>query len=285
MDLNVRIEKNLPQIVPNAVSFETGLSKTQLEDPSVIAYEHHGPEFSASDKGALPSFYEDLILGRPMPTTLATPQIQDIDTLLAIALFLHRDLAIHPNTSGIVYTVDFVHRLGLPALAHLDSNLARFFSALRVYFPDRLGQQELSKRLQDAVGWLKEYIEEGTLAVVGSSPLTDIRILSKGTGGFVVAVNESLGPLLDGWVELYRVGFLKGILIKRSGDKIHVVIARKSLYLPFDLIKACHILNQMETAMGELPDWKVSPDNLWLWSPEEGTLILVQHITEVLVRI
>lgn len=286
MELNVRIEKDLPIIVPDAISFETGLSKAQLEDPLIIAYEHHGLEFSASDKGALPSFYEDLILGRPMPLTLATPKIQDIDTLLAIALFLHRDLAIHPNTANVVYLVDFVHRLGIPALAHLDENLSKFFAALRTYFPDKgLSQRELSDRVQNAVGWLRDYIYNGTLAFVGTAPPTNLRVVDHGTTGFVVA--EATGSLIDGWVELYRLGYLRGILVKQksSEDRKHILIARKSLYLSFDLNKACQILNQLETALCELPSWKVAADGLWLESPEDGTLILLQHIMEILVRI
>jgi hypothetical protein len=286
MDLNVRIEKGLPVIVPGAVSFETGASKAQLEDPSLIIYEHHGPEFSASNKGALPSFYEDLILGRSLPLTLATPQIQDIDTLLAIALFLHRDLAIHPNTASVVHLVDFVHRLGIPALAHLDDSLARFFSALRTYFPDTgLSQRELSDRIKNAVEWFRDYIYNGTLAFIGTSSPTNLRVIDHGTTGFVVA--EATGSLIDGWVELYRLGYLRGILVKQksSEDRKHILIARKSHYLPFDLNKAYQLLNQMETAMGELPNWKISPDGLWLESPENGTLLLVQDIIEILIRI
>lgn len=287
MELNVRIEKGLSQIVPDAISYETGLSKSQLEDPSILAYEHHGPEFSASDKGALPSFYEDLILGRPMPTTLATPKIQDIDTILTIALFLHRDLATHPDTASLVYIVDFVHRLGLPALAHLNDKLARFFSSLRTYFPEKgLSQRETSERVQNAVTWIREYVYNGTLSILAPVPPTGVRILDQGTTGFVVAADEGSGSLYDGWVELYRLGFLRGILMKKATEpRNHVLIARKSLFLPFDLEKAAHILNQMERAMGELPDWKVSGDKLWLWGPEDGTLILLQHINEVLVRI
>jgi len=286
MNLNVRIEKDLPSIVPDAISFETGASKVLLQDPSIAVYEHHGLEFSPSDKGALTSFYEDLILGRPFPLVLATPKITDIDTLLAIALFLHRDLATHPNTPATVYLVDFVHRLGIPALAHLDNHLARFFSALRAYFPDkRLSQRELSDRIKNAVGWLREYIFNGTLSIIGPSPSTNLRVVDHGTTGFVVA--ESTGPLFDGWVELYRLGFLRGILIKQKGseDRKHVLIARKSLYLTFDLNMACHLLNQMEAAMGELPGWKVLQDELWLESPEEGTLILLKDIIEILIRV
>src|SRR5215831_14816074 len=100
MELNVRIESALTGPIESAVSFETGLTRRQLQEN--IAYEHHGEDFSPDDKGALPSFFEDLLLGRPMPPTFATRSIQDVDTLVAIALFLHRDLATHPNTPGFV---------------------------------------------------------------------------------------------------------------------------------------------------------------------------------------
>lgn len=285
MDLNVRIEKDLPQIVPEAVSFETGASREQLLDPSVIAYEHHGPEFTVSDQGALPAFFEDLILGRPMPTTLATPAIQDVDTIVAVALFLHRDLATHPNMPGFVYVTDFVHRMGLPAMSHLDDHLSRFYSALRAYLPDKgLSQRELSQRLQNAVGWVRKYIHEEAIPFVGSPPKVAVRVIDHGTNGFVVA--EGTGPLLDGWVELYRQGHLRGLLVGPAfDDRRQALIARKSPFLPFNLEMAARILNQMESAMGELPEWSVSPNRLWLEGPKEGTLILVQDLLKVLTRV
>lgn len=284
MELHVRIEKNLPAITPNAISFETGITKDQLENPSIVAYDHHGPEFYPSDKGALPTFYEDLILGREMPTVFATPKIRDIDTLLAIALFIHRDLPLHPNTASTVYIVDFIHRLGIAALVHLDKQLALFFSALRQYFPDTgLTQKELSDRVQNTITWLREYIYNGTLTITPPPDSAPVTILKKGSAGFVLA--ETSGRLIDGWIELFRNGFLRGVLTKVQGDKNHVLVARKSLFLAFDLTKACQILNQMEIAMGEFPGWKVSPDALWLESPEEGTLILIQHLLDVLIRV
>lgn len=285
MKLNVRIEKTLVGVVPDAISFETGCTRTQLEDPSFIAYDHHGPEFTTCDRGALPSFYEDMLLGRAMPPVFATPRVQDIDTLLAIALFLHRDLATHPATASLVYTVDFLHRLGLPALGHVHEDLARFFSALRVFFPDSgLAQREVSERLTTTVGWIREYIHEGTLPPLGRAPRTEVRVIDHGTTGFVVA--ETTGDLWDGWVELFRTGFLRGVLVDHSpGDRKNVLIARKSNYLHFNLTMASHVLNQMESAMGELPEWNLSKDGLWLRSPPAGTLILLSDLLAVLVRI
>jgi hypothetical protein len=283
MELNVRIEKDLPPIVPDAISFETGTSRQDLQ--GVPAYEHHGQDFTPFDRGALPSFFEDLLLGRPMPLVFATPRIQDIDTVAAIALFLHRDLATHPNTPGFIYTVDFVHRQGFAALAHVEERLARFFSALRDYFPEKgLSQREVGTRLTTAVGWIREYIHEGSLPVLGDQNVALPRVLDIGTNGFVLA--EATGSLIDSWVELYRLGFLRGMLIRlEDNDLRSILIARKSPFIEFNLELAARILNQMETAMGHLPEWKVSPDSLWLESPPDGTLLLVQHVTEVLVRI
>jgi hypothetical protein len=285
LELNVRIEKDLPPVVDGAVSFETGATREQLNDPAIVAYEHHGEGFTTSDQGALSAFFEDLLLGRPMPLVLATPRIQDVDTLVAISLFLHRDLATHPNMPAFVYVTDFVHRMGLPALAHLDDHLARFFSALRAYFPDKgLSQRETSKRLQNALGWVRQYIHEESIPLVGSPPEVRIQVIDRGSNGFVVA--EGTGPLLDGWVELYRQGHLRGLLVGPAlNDRRQALVARKSLFLPFNLEMAARIFNQMESAMGEDPAWSMAPNGLWLEGPKEGTLILVQDLLKVLTRV
>jgi hypothetical protein len=218
-----------------------------------------------------------------MPPVFATPRIQDIDTILAIALFLHRDLATHPATAAFVYTVDFVHRLGLPALAHIEEDLARFLSALRAYFPETgISQRETSDRLTQSIGWLREYIHEGKIPVLGSQPRPEVRIIDHGTAGFVLA--ETSGPLWDSWVELFRAGFLRGILLS-PGERKRVLVAKKSAYLRFDLGLAGRTFNEMERAMGELPEWTVTQDGLWLMGPEIGTLILASDLLKVLTRV
>jgi len=283
VELNVRIEKNLPAVVPDALSFETGASKAQAEDPSLCIYEHHGVEFSSYSRGALPSFYEDLLLGKALPLTFATPAVHDVDTLTAIALFLHRDLATHPATASFVYTVDFVHRLGFPSLAHIEPRLAQFLSVLRCYVPDNgVTPRELSERLTTAVKWVREYIQDGmTPSLSGTNPR--VRVIDVGSNGFVLA---EANALWDGWLELYRLGFLRGLLTEVvDQDRRRVLAARKSLYVPFNLEMAGKLLNQMELAMGEPPDWKLSPDGLWLEGPSDGTLILIKHVMDVLVRV
>jgi hypothetical protein len=218
-----------------------------------------------------------------MPATFATRGVQDIDTLMAIALFLHRDLAIDASTPGFVYQIDFVHRRGLPALAHLDEPLARFLSAVRSHFPDKgLSQRELGERVPAAVDWIREYVHQGIIPVLGRAPNAAIRILDQGTRGFAVA--ETSGSLWDGWVELYRLGFLRGVLVAAEGERKRVLVARKSHHVQFNLETAARLLNQMELAMGELAEWRVSPDRLWLESPA-GTLILLKDILAVLTRV
>ena len=285
MELNVRIEKNLPALVPDAVSFETGIKRADLAVPGIFAYEHHGEDFTPDDKGALTQLFEDLILGRTLPLTLAVRSVQDIDTLVAIALFLHRELATHPAMPEFIYTVDFVHRLGLPALAHIAEDKARFFSALRDYFPEKgLSQRELSARVTTAVGWVREHILQGTLPVLGAVPRSEVRVLNQGTNGFVVAVTKE--SLWDGWVELYRLGFLRGVLVEYApGDRQRVLIAKKSHFVQFDLGTAARAINQVETAMGESSEWTVSTDGLWLQGPAAGTLLLLRQILEILTRV
>lgn len=281
IELTVKVEKNLPAVVPDAVSFETGASLEEISLASTPVYEHHGVEFDTMDRGALTRFFEDLVMGRELPLVFATKAIQDVDTLVAIALFLHRDLAIHPAVPGFVYTVDWIHRGGLPALAHVDEDLGRFVSFLRAYFPDKLGKQEFVDRLKQAIEWLRDYIFNGNIPHMGKAPAR-ARVVDIGTNGFVVA--QTRGSLFDGWVDLYRQGHLRGILVNTGkADRRHVLAARKSQHVPFDLTMAAHFLNQMETAMGELPTWE--SDGLWLKGPEDGTLILVVDILKVLTRV
>ena len=285
MELSVRVESSLTGLVDQAVSFETGLTKAQLTAPNVVGYDHHGENFSPDDKGALPCFFEDLLLGRPMPPIFATRSVQDVDTLTAIALFLHRDLVMQPNTPAFVAIVDFVHRRGLPALAHIEEPLARFLSALRSHFPEKgLSQRELSARIISAVSWIREYVHEGTIPVLGPTPNSSVRVLDQGSEGFAVA--ETGGALWDGWVALYRLGFLRGVLVSTStnNDRRHVLIARKSHHVALNLRSAARLLNQVEIVMGENPEWTVSKDGLWL-EPPSGTLILLKDILAVLTRV
>jgi len=283
MQLNVRIESHLPAIVEGAISFETGASLSQVQDPSLYAYEHHGVEFSALDRSALVQFYEQLILGRPLPATLATHRVRDVDVLMAITLFLNRDLATLPSTPELVYTIDFTHRLGLPALAHIEEAKARFISSLRSYFPEKLSQRELSERVIASVGWIKEYLQQGTLPILGVIPNTDLTILNQGDAGSVLASTTG-SSLWDGWVELYRLGFLHGILFQYTeGDRKRVMIARKSHYVPLDLNLACRLLNQMELKFAGDATWTMTSE-LWL-EHARGTELPVSRVREVVAQV
>ncbi len=281
IEFNAKIAPDLPSIVPEAISFETGATRSQAADPALFVYEHHGTEFSQADPGALTSFFEDLILGRPLPLTFATRQIRDIDTIFALALFFDRTLAIHPAMPGIVAAADLVHRRGAAILGHIDADLGRFFRVLRSYFPEEgLSKRELGERLTKSVGWIKDFMD-GRPPVLGV-PWPEVRVLDIGTNGFVLA--ETLGSLPSGWVELYRKGFLRGLLVGPDRDSRRaVLVARKSTYVDFDLTTAASILNEVELTIGEMPEWRA--DLLWLWGPEEGTLLRITEILEILKRV
>jgi len=108
------------------------------------------------------------------------------------------------------------------------------------------------------------------------------RVFDSGSNGFVLATAE--GSLEDGWVELYREGYLRGALFSPpKEDRRQVLVARKSHFLAFDLHKAAEVLNEVERALGEPPGWLAG--ELWLRGPEGGTLLPITAITQVLVRV
>ena len=278
LELRVRIEKDLPVVVPDSISFETGATRAQTMEEGLWCYEHHGEDFLVQDRGALSSFFEDLILGRQLPLNFATPEIRDIDTLLAITLFLRRDVALHPMMPSLVANVDFCHRLGLPALAHVDPDLARFLQFLRGYLlEENISKREFGDRLSACIQWVIEYVMSGDLPHLGAPP--EVTVLDQGSNGFCVA--EVGGSVLEGWIELFRAGFLRGVAFTREGN--NVLAARKSTLVGFDLSKACHLLNELEAASGGSEPWACEGD--FLASPELGTCLSRKVVLDVLVRV
>ena len=279
--LSVVVDPEMASLAPDAVSFELGPIPTDVP-PEFIAYEHHGEGYHPLCPGALTRLFEDLIMGRPFPLRMNLRQIGDVDAMVAVALFMSRDLAIHPAMPGLVASVDMVHRLGDNYLAHLDRDLERFIRLLRGYLPPRgLGRRETGERLSQVVIWIHEYVMGGRLPSLPVDPPLP-RVIDIGTDGFVFA--ETPGPLRLGWVELYRMGHLRGLLLgPELGGRRHALAARKSPWMALDFDVAGDMLNQIEAAMGEIPGWRAS-DGLWLDGPEEGTCIRPTELLAVLTR-
>lgn len=280
MDLQVLVNPDVSGLVEDAICFETGLTRKQAADPELYAYEHHGKEFSAVDPGALSMFYEDVILGRQMPTKFVTRSI-NIDTLFAITLFIHRDLATHPALPGLFASVDLAHRRGFQGFGHIDPDLTQFLLLIGTLFPKNALKQEEGKAMRSVITWIRDYITEGTSPAPGPK-IPEVQILDTGTNGFVLG--ETKGPLLLAWIEMFRQGYLKGVL---SGPEVNgvrgVVAARKSVFVDFNLPKAASLLNEVEAAMGRDPGWKA--DELWLQCPDSGTCIPLAGMTEVFLRV
>lgn len=275
--LEVDVNPEFDGLVEGAVSFETGLTREQAADPTLYAYEHHGAEFSATDPGALSSFHEDVILGRPMPTKFACRTLNGPDTLVAIALFLHRDLATHPSFPGVVASVDLAHRRGPQGLAHIDPELA----SLLLHILDNSTPKNESARLSDGVRWIYEFVNQYGTPPGRSIPQPQIK--DAGSRGFVVA-ELTRGALVPGWVRLYQMGYLRGFLVgpERDGRR-PVVASRKSVFVDFNLVRAASIFNEVEAAMGQAPEWRA--DELWLYSPSKGTALSVEDLKEVFLRV
>jgi hypothetical protein len=131
------------------------------------------------------------------------------------------------------------------------------------------------------VGWIKSYVVEDTLPALPAEPPPP-RVLDRGTDGFVLA--EVPGKRLEeGWIELFRQGYLRGVLLGSARkDRRYVLAARKSEYLRFDLRRAAQVFNEAERAMGEPPEWEAS--ELRLRGPKKGTLIPISALLDVFVR-
>jgi len=279
LNFQVVIDPTVPPLVKDSVSYETGASVEESASPWV--YEHHGEGFDPLGPGALTRFYEDLIRGTPLPLIFSTREVNDIDSIVAITLFLSRDLATHPATPGFVTAVDLVHRFGPQYLGHVDPDLARFFQGLRGYFPPGVSRQEAGQRVGTAVQWIREYILDGDLPNIGPR-VTSPRVLEIGTNGFVFA--EAAKPSIETWGELYRGGFLRGVLIgPQLGDFRQVIASRKSDRVEFNLNQALIHLNELERASDGDPTWRIEGD--FLFSPPQGTLILMSYLLGVFIRV
>lgn len=276
IQLGISLDPKAPSVLPDAITFETGATLQEVRDPATFAYNHHGPGFGDAHPGALTAFFEDLVLGRPLPTKFVSHRVEGMDTVVAMALFLHRELAVEPRTPGFVAQVDFLHRRGLTVVGHVDRDVEQM-----VYLLNDAPEGPDSEWLSRALGWVREYLLKGE--VPGAARPAQVRVIDRGTDGFVVATTEET-QLLRAWIELYRCGFLRGVVFGRDqGGRRPVLISRKSAYVGLDLAKAASILNEMEAAMGEAPGW--SQDGLWLAAPEPGTYILPEHLLAVLTRV
>lgn len=255
--------------IKNAVAF----GDFETEDPDAIIYPKDGGR----------AFFDDLIMGRPLPLTLITSGLDRMSLLVVLTVFLSRELAIHPATPNLLVAADLVDRYQLAGLAHIDRDLARFFGFLAEYLPQGLGRKEQETRLASAVEWIRDYILEGTLPALPREAPTP-RVLDRGTDGFVVAETPTWQSMELGWLELFRQGFLRGVLFGAAReDRRAVLVARKSLFLPLDLRKAADIFNEVERSMGDPPAWIAS--DVWLRGPVEGTLLLSSMILDVLLRV
>lgn len=273
LQFQVVIDPKLERICEGVVAF--GDFEVRDGDPIGVAYSGDHP---------LLTFYQELVAGRAFPLTFATRSARSIETVAAVALFLHRDLAILPATSSFVFAVDLVARMGYGGLAHVDHHLGMFLHFLESYLPTDLGRTTEQDRLKTVVGWIRDYLVDGTFGALTRDPPMP-RVLDVGSDGFVVAETASSKDMRLAWVELFCQGFLRGVLFNpnpKAGTH-RVLAARKSRYLSLDLRRAAEALNEAEKAMGEPPEWEA--DDLWMSSPPGGTQLPPTAVINVLLRV
>jgi hypothetical protein len=278
---NIEINAALPVVVPDAVCFETGANRGQAADPELWVYEHHGEGFGWADPGALTCFFDDLIHGRTMPPKFVSRALRDIDVLVALALQQKPDLVVCPNALKIVTATDLVHRRGAVGMAHCDSELMQFFRFLRGLFPKSIAKKVFEEHIGQAVAYIHDFIGNDRLPQMGAEP-EGPTVLDTGSRGFVVA--EARRPLGEAWVHLFRSGYLRGVVLSQDhAGRRFVLGGRKGPYVDLKVDTAAQLLNEVERAMGEPPEWK--HDALWLYGPPDGTIMRVSHMLGVLIRV
>jgi hypothetical protein len=276
---DLKIQVSIGSEVPEeAVLFERGATPSQI-GPGV--YEHHGDGYNSFTPGSLTRLFEDLVIGTKLPLIFSTPTVNAPDTILAIALFIGRDLLLLPATPGLVYGVDLAHRFGPQLLAHLDPIVSGFFKAFPRFFTPGLTNQEIGERVSTMVHWTREYLTEGKYPhLSGGAP--EVRVLDVGTNGFVLA--EALNVSVDAWEVLYRDGHLRGVILGPEVDgRRRVLASRKNERAWENLPKAVSFLNELETLSNGDPKWICEGD--FVYSPSVGTSALISHLLKVFLGI
>jgi hypothetical protein len=225
----------------------------------------------------------DLAFGKPLPLSLVMRTV-DVEAAVAIALFLHRDLAIHPRMPGLLAAVR-LNRLGAAGRAHIDCDLSRFFQHLESYLS---GNPPIERILGIVDGWIWDYVHNERLPQL--TPDKGILLIDKiGTNGFVVATFGDYASIRSSWEnlvweQLFRDGYLRGIVTGHVSDdgKRSVSIARKSQWAQLDLVKAQAAFESAERAAGGQGTWNhTTPLRLSC----AGTLIPPDALVEVLIRV
>lgn len=260
----VTIDPTLPLVLDQAI-LAFGPFEAKHEGALVYSQEAHE---------ALSCFYVDLLCGRPIPLHFAAREVQEVSTIVALALFLDRQVVLSPKMPGLLASVNLWETLGEVGLAHIDRDLARLFLLLKAYLAEKTSRQQAGQKLANVVGWVRDWLLEDRLPALPKEPPPP-QILDRGTNGFVVALTTPTF-LVHGMIELYRQGHLRGVLYAPSQDKTHVLAFRKPC-LHFDLAKARSQLNAAEGG------WELQ--RYCLRSPAKGSLLPRDTLTEVFVRV
>lgn len=278
IQFQVLVDPNSPPITDKALCFETGASRDQL-GPGV--YEHHGEGFRSEDPGALTRFYEDLLLGTSYPLVFATRELRGPDTLVAMAIFMYRDLALIPETVGLVASVDLYHRWGPPLLAHVEPKLAGFLRSFSRLFPPTLSNRERGERIGVGVQWVREFLTSGVLPELSLDPPC-VRVLDIGSNSFVLA--ETVSPSIEAWEILFRQGHLRGVLLGQENEGLRFVMAaRKHERSWSGMANASVLLNDLEALSGGDPAWACEGN--YLRSPDAGSKVVPSYLLEVFLRV
>lgn len=274
MELRVTVDPDLPTHLNEAV-VAFGPFEGAHAGLTIYGNGEHG-------SSAVSRLYIDLICGRPLPLTFYTRSAQSLETVVAVSLFMDRELCLHPGAASLVSAVELATQLQEGGLAHVSRDLARLLLFIDVYFcAPLMDRAEQGRRMAQVVRWLRGYVLDAALPSLPPEPEPPT-VVDRGSNGFVLAT--ATGRLVDAVVELYRQGHLRGVVFQGLENRRERVLAfRKSPYVRFDLGVAEAHLNAVERQRGEPAEWRL--ERLLLAGPSKGTTIARKDLIQSFLRV
>lgn len=190
-----------------------------VRDTSKFAFSGRGSPF---DPGPTRLFYERVLLGQEMPSTLIMGEWGKIGPLLIAAIFMSPEIVLEPRCLEVVSSADLVERLGSAAYGHISPTHKDLFYVLESVVRPQEGINPVTESVYEVVRscifLIIRYVMQGEVPPMQAPP-PEYEIVTT-RGDFVAFRSKSYV-----WDHLYSLGYLWGVQLKGKGL---CVISRKS---------------------------------------------------------
>jgi len=216
-----------------AVFFECGLN-----DPLNLCYDDH--EASAAQMLAPVSVvYQQLVQGRKLPQVVVMNHARHPDNLVALYLLMYRSLVMVRETFELVSVADALERMGPPVVPCVNQLLYNIIDTAQRQIPFKewdLSEEELRDYALKAAASIR------AMVTMPDSQAKYETLWASDDGLFIILhCNEPVGNTL------YEQGYdAYAVYTENADGSIKWTLARRSEYVPFDILAVCATLTQGE---------------------------------------